>query len=140
MTDGKYKHVQQTWKWTPTVLRLKLKDKGDPPTYFFVSCENLMAKPRTKKKEKKKKNSHTHQWKHNKRKKKRRKKAKNQRAQTYIYFSTKEEWNKHLYVKACLKSIGTTSTTVKRADPRANIAKSNVKAKNMTFIARFTLY
>ena len=43
-------HVQQTWKWTPTVLRLKLKDKGDPPTYFFVSCENLMAKPRTRKK------------------------------------------------------------------------------------------
>ena len=93
-----------------------------------------MAKPRTRKKknhirinesiikEKKKKN------------------AKNQRAQTYIYFSTKEEWNKHRYVKACLKSIGTTSTTVKRADPRANIAKSNVKAKNMTFIARFTLY
>ena len=59
-------HVQQTWKWTPTVLRLKLKDKGDPPTFFFVSCENLMAKPRTRKKKK----SHTHQWKHKKRKKK----------------------------------------------------------------------
>jgi len=32
------------------------------------------------------------------------------------------------------------TTTVKRADPRANIAKSNLKVKNMTFIARFTLY
>ena len=94
-----------------------------------------MAKPRTRKKK-----NHIRINESIIKEKKKKKEANNQRAQTYIYFSTKEEWNKHLYVKACLKSIGTTSTTVKRADPRANIAKSNVKAKNMTFIARFTLY
>ena len=135
MTDGKYMACAANMKVDSYSPTLKVKRQRWPSYIFFCFLRKSNGQTQD---EKKKKIYHIRINESIIKEKK--KKAKNQRAQTYISFSTKEEWNKHLYVKACLKSIGTTSTTVKRADPRANIAKSNVKAKNMTFIARFTLY